>query len=142
MDSNHRRRKPADLQSAPVGHLGNLPTSNLQGTYKCKNPTCFSLYPGFVSCIITSVYANPAETYREREFLKKAIPVSLRTGIGVHFRKSQTCCNTFAAERILQGSKLRARLFVRASKPTRGQRRSDHRLSLLLERVLKIVFYP
>jgi hypothetical protein len=26
MDSNHRRRKPADLQSAPVGHLGNLPT--------------------------------------------------------------------------------------------------------------------
>ena len=25
MDSNHRRRKPADLQSAPVGHLGNLP---------------------------------------------------------------------------------------------------------------------
>ena len=26
MDSNHRRREPADLQSAPVGHLGNLPT--------------------------------------------------------------------------------------------------------------------
>ena len=25
MDSNHRRRKSADLQSAPVGHLGNLP---------------------------------------------------------------------------------------------------------------------
>jgi hypothetical protein len=25
MDSNHRRREPADLQSAPVGHLGNLP---------------------------------------------------------------------------------------------------------------------
>ena len=28
MDSNHRRRKPADLQSAPVGHLGNLPHRN------------------------------------------------------------------------------------------------------------------
>ena len=28
MDSNHRRRKPADLQSAPVGHLGNLPTQS------------------------------------------------------------------------------------------------------------------
>src|ERR1035437_3350601 len=25
MDSNHRRRKPADLQSALVGHLSNLP---------------------------------------------------------------------------------------------------------------------
>jgi hypothetical protein len=25
LDSNQRRRKPADLQSAPVGHLGNLP---------------------------------------------------------------------------------------------------------------------
>src|SRR5882672_8677431 len=28
MDSNHRRRKPADLQSAPVGHLGNLPAQS------------------------------------------------------------------------------------------------------------------
>ena len=26
MDSNHRRRKPADLQSAPFGHSGNHPT--------------------------------------------------------------------------------------------------------------------
>ena len=25
LDSNQRRRKPADLQSAPVGHLGILP---------------------------------------------------------------------------------------------------------------------
>ena len=25
MDSNHRRRKPADLQSAPFGHSGNCP---------------------------------------------------------------------------------------------------------------------
>ena len=25
MDSNHRRRKPADLQSAPFGHSGNFP---------------------------------------------------------------------------------------------------------------------
>ena len=29
MDSNHRRRKPADLQSAPFGHSGNHPFSNL-----------------------------------------------------------------------------------------------------------------
>lgn len=27
MDSNHRRRKPADLQSAPFGHSGNFPLS-------------------------------------------------------------------------------------------------------------------
>ena len=27
MDSNHRRRKPADLQSAPFGHSGNHPNS-------------------------------------------------------------------------------------------------------------------
>ena len=27
MDSNHRRRKPADLQSAPFGHSGNHPCS-------------------------------------------------------------------------------------------------------------------
>ena len=26
MDSNHRRRKPADLQSAPFGHSGTCPT--------------------------------------------------------------------------------------------------------------------
>ncbi len=25
MDSNHRRRKPADLQSVPFGHSGNFP---------------------------------------------------------------------------------------------------------------------
>jgi hypothetical protein len=28
VDSNHRRRKPADLQSAPVGRLGIPPTKN------------------------------------------------------------------------------------------------------------------
>ena len=26
MDSNHRRRKPAELQSAPFGHSGNCPS--------------------------------------------------------------------------------------------------------------------
>ena len=30
MDSNHRRRKPADLQSAPVGRLGIPPNSDAQ----------------------------------------------------------------------------------------------------------------
>src|SRR5688572_29200433 len=35
MDSNHRRRKPADLQSAPVGHLGNLPAVRASGRAIC-----------------------------------------------------------------------------------------------------------
>ena len=30
MDSNHRRYKPADLQSAPFGHSGIRPCRNLQ----------------------------------------------------------------------------------------------------------------
>ena len=30
MDSNHRRRKPADLQSAPFGHSGNCPFCGLR----------------------------------------------------------------------------------------------------------------
>ena len=49
MDSNHRKRKLADLQSAPVGHLGIPPkpskllqSSHLQNTLPEQ---CFSLYP-------------------------------------------------------------------------------------------------
>ncbi len=37
------------------------------------------------------------------------------------FQKPQTCRNALAAGRILQGAKLRARLFVRVSKRTSGQ---------------------
>jgi hypothetical protein len=37
MDSNHRRRKPADLQSAPVGHLGNLPNPPYQALDEVVN---------------------------------------------------------------------------------------------------------
>ena len=33
MDSNHRRRKPADLQSAPFGHSGICPNSLFQKTH-------------------------------------------------------------------------------------------------------------
>ena len=35
MDSNHRRRKPADLQSAPFGHSGICPKQY----FKLKNTT-------------------------------------------------------------------------------------------------------
>ena len=33
MDSNHRRHKPADLQSAPFGHSGIRPSSNRMQIY-------------------------------------------------------------------------------------------------------------
>ena len=33
MDSNHRRRAPADLQSAPFGHSGILPKVSLFTTF-------------------------------------------------------------------------------------------------------------
>ena len=38
MDSNHRRRKPAELQSAPFGHSGNCPFRFLH----CKGTNYFS----------------------------------------------------------------------------------------------------
>ena len=31
MDSNHRRRKPTDLQSAPFSHSGTYPKYNING---------------------------------------------------------------------------------------------------------------
>src|SRR5687767_9555000 len=46
MDSNHRRRKPADLQSAPVGHLGNLPSSLIAAAFRWFHA---QLDPGVVS---------------------------------------------------------------------------------------------
>ena len=36
MDSNHRRRKPADLQSAPFGHSGICPTHSLCDSYRIQ----------------------------------------------------------------------------------------------------------
>ncbi len=41
MDSNHRRYKPADLQSAPFGHSGNSPTflkTSAQSRWRDSNP--------------------------------------------------------------------------------------------------------
>ena len=51
MDSNHRRRTPADLQSAPFGHSGNFP---------CFSPVrnwhgLFPFYPGLTSLRSTCV---------------------------------------------------------------------------------------
>ncbi len=55
MDSNHRRRKPAELQSAPFGHSGNCPLSlrydnyflklfSLTFVWDCKGNTIFINY--------------------------------------------------------------------------------------------------
>ena len=50
MDSNHRRRKPADLQSAPVGHLGNLPICSISSTFRgIELMLNWPQYPGIVS---------------------------------------------------------------------------------------------
>ena len=42
MDSNHRRRKPAELQSAPFVHSGNYPSETFGGL-KQVNPPIISL---------------------------------------------------------------------------------------------------
>ena len=42
MDSNHRRRKPADLQSAPFGHSGICPPQNLRGCAPLSDCSCRS----------------------------------------------------------------------------------------------------
>src|SRR4051812_40943203 len=36
LDSNQRRRKPADLQSAPFGHFGIYPCRNSEGTWDIR----------------------------------------------------------------------------------------------------------
>ena len=55
MDSNHRRRKPADLQSAPFGHSGNYPfkieifrhSSERNPDFDCKGRHNFETYKLF-----------------------------------------------------------------------------------------------
>ena len=43
MDSNHRRRKPADLQSAPFGHSGICPFAFDSLTVSRVEQVCFSI---------------------------------------------------------------------------------------------------
>ena len=43
MDSNHRRYKPADLQSAPFGHSGIRPIANAKLTINFESAKYFSL---------------------------------------------------------------------------------------------------
>ena len=59
MDSNHRRRKPADLQSAPFGHSGICPES------VCKDNTLyFNLQTK--SCIFIAVTAASSPLFPNR----------------------------------------------------------------------------
>ena len=51
MDSNHRRRQPAELQSAPFVHSGNCPQNTFEPLVGFK-PTTYSLQ---VSCSITEL---------------------------------------------------------------------------------------
>ena len=51
MDSNHRRRQPAELQSAPFVHSGNCPQNSFEPLVGFK-PTTYSLQ---VSCSITEL---------------------------------------------------------------------------------------
>ena len=45
MDSNHRRRTPADLQSAPFGHSGNFPYIALLDRAAIGSIPCFAVPP-------------------------------------------------------------------------------------------------
>ena len=45
MDSNHRRYKPADLQSAPFGHSGIRPIANAKLTINFESAKYFNDYP-------------------------------------------------------------------------------------------------
>ena len=47
MDSNHRRRKPADLQSAPFGHSGICPYISLYKTLNLHLPPLYHTHLSF-----------------------------------------------------------------------------------------------
>ena len=55
MDSNHRRRKPADLQSAPFGHSGNHPCSIASAKVYILADTAKGLTNFFATNIVCAV---------------------------------------------------------------------------------------
>ena len=75
MDSNHRRRKPADLQSAPFGHSGICPScfvfATLISELRCKGSAYFLNTKHFIDfflkkCFFRSFYSflNGFSTYK------------------------------------------------------------------------------
>ena len=101
MDSNHRRRKPAELQSAPFGHSGNCPLIALKialrtwteckGTnywlisqeksiiFSAVSAASVPLLPNFPparsrACCLFSVVTRPKMTGAEAFLLREVIP--------------------------------------------------------------------
>ena len=54
MDSNHRRRKPAELQSAPFGHSGNCPLFFCD----CKGRNKIQLYNSSLGNFFCHLFTN------------------------------------------------------------------------------------
>ena len=78
MDSNHRRRTPADLQSAPFGHSGNFP---------CFSPVrnwhgLFPFYPGLTSLRSTCVSRRSSFPFGEAFVLPPLIVVKSPRSFG------------------------------------------------------------
>ena len=78
MDSNHRRRTPADLQSAPFGHSGNFP---------CFSPVrnwhgLFPFYPGLTSLRSTCVSRRSSFPFGEAFVLPPLVVVKSPRSFG------------------------------------------------------------
>ena len=69
MDSNHRRRKPADLQSAPFGHSGICPFQNQEIKELFSNnmikTDVLSLFFGFFLSLLSDSNQRPRD-YKSR----------------------------------------------------------------------------
>ena len=121
LDSNQRRHKPADLQSAPVGHLGNLPNHFKAPFFRGQTlifGLCCSLCPGFVSRTVRIDEQRTPTNFRATAPEKLGSALSRRQGRSLP--KFPICCNMSAAKPIMGGSKSRARSFARAWKPRLG----------------------
>ena len=78
MDSNHRRRKPADLQSAPFGHSGICPLllfATLISELRCKGRHYFDTYQMFLRffskkfVFVVKLFFEECERYCKKVFL-------------------------------------------------------------------------
>ena len=78
MDSNHRRRTPADLQSAPFGHSGISPKLNIHRLFAeivCKITSFFHFHKyfskNFMIIFIISVFQSYMHSFWGRNLLQK-----------------------------------------------------------------------
>ena len=86
VDSNHRRRKPADLQSAPVGHLGNLPIP-YQTLTDCSYG-CILLIVSLATQIATWRFRTNRHGTREKNANRLSLDGKWR-----QFQGFRNCCN-------------------------------------------------